>query len=98
MSAGCSKNVIDMSSLFQGCSSLKELNLSHFFTDKVTDISKMFSGCSSLKSINLSSFNTTNVNNMKHMFKECESLKKENVKVSEKGEKILGKFSSCIIF
>ena len=32
--------------MFNGCSSLKELNLSNFNTNNVTDISFMFSGCS----------------------------------------------------
>ena len=75
-----------------------KINVKFIFHKLLTNTSYMFSWCSSLISLDLSSFNTTNVNDMKHMFKECESLKKKNVKVSEKGEKILDKFSSCIIF
>jgi len=47
-----------MNSMFNGCSSLKEINLSKFNTQNVTDMSWMFYGCSSLKEINLSNFNT----------------------------------------
>ena len=92
------KLLTNTSCMFSWCSSLISLDLSSFNTTNVNNMSYMFRCCSSLKSLDLSSFNTTNVNNMKYMFKECVSLKKENVKVSEKGEKILDKFSSCIIF
>ena len=35
-----------MSSIFYGCSSLKELNLNNFNTNNVTNMNDMFSGCS----------------------------------------------------
>ena len=35
-----------MESMFSGCSSLKELNLSNFNTNNVTNMVCMFSGCS----------------------------------------------------
>ena len=35
-----------MGLMFNGCSSLKELNLSNFNTDNVTDMRYMFNGCS----------------------------------------------------
>ena len=35
-----------MSSMFNGCSSLKELNLNNFNTNNVTDMKFMFAGCS----------------------------------------------------
>ena len=38
-----------MGSMFNGCSSLKELNLSNFKTNNVTNMSGMFAFCSSLK-------------------------------------------------
>jgi len=40
------QNVINMKSMFYGCSSLKELNLSNFNTINVTDMESMFKGCS----------------------------------------------------
>ena len=37
---------MDMSYMFQGCSSLKELDISNFDTKKIEDMSYMFSDCS----------------------------------------------------
>ena len=54
-----------MSSMFSGCSSLKELNLSNFNTNNVTNMRYMFYKCSSLKELNLSKFNTNNVTALK---------------------------------
>ena len=42
-----------MNCMFNGCSSLKKLNLNNFNTNNVTDMRGMFSGCSSLKELNL---------------------------------------------
>ena len=53
------------------CSSLKELNLNNFITNKVRNMSWMFCGCSSLKELNLNNFNTSNVTNMTLMFSRC---------------------------
>ena len=71
--------VNEMSWMFCGCSSLKEINLSSFKTDNVTNMMKMFYGCSSLEEINLSSFKTDNVTNMTDMFCGCSSLKEINL-------------------
>ena len=60
-----------MFGMFEGCSSLTNIDLSNFNTQNVTDVSFMFSRCSSLKNINLSYFNTQNVTNMSNMFNEC---------------------------
>ena len=71
--------VTDMSSMFSGCSDLKELNLSSFNTSAVTDMSSMFYGCSGLKALNLSSFNTSDVTNMSHIFFGCSGLTELNL-------------------
>ena len=63
----------------EGCSSLKELNLSNFNTYNVINMNKMFERCSSLKEINLSNFNTNNVIDMSCMFSYCLSLRKINL-------------------
>ena len=67
-------NVTSMSSMFEGCESLKSLDLHSFNTANVTNMSNMFYMCESLKSVDLSSFNTANVTNMKGMFAWCSSL------------------------
>ena len=64
--------------MFNGCSSLKELNLSNFNTNNVLDMSCMFEGCSSLKELNLCNFNTNNVAMIGSMFEGCsDELKKK---------------------
>ena len=65
--------------MFQDCSSLQELDLSNFNTNKVLDMSYMFKGCSSLKELDLSNFNTNKVFHMSYMFKGCSSLKELNI-------------------
>ena len=57
--------------MFNGCSSLTNINLSNFKTHNVTNMRSMFNGCSSLTNINLSNFNTQNVTNMSYMFNGC---------------------------
>ena len=47
-----------MSYMFSKCSSLKNIDLSNFNTQKVTDMNNMFYNYSSLENINLSNFNT----------------------------------------
>ncbi len=43
----------DMSYMFNGCESLKSIDISNFNTNNVTDMSFMFNGCESLNSIDL---------------------------------------------
>ena len=50
-----------MRSLFDGCSSLKELDLSNFNTNNVTDMSYMFYECSLLKELNLNNFTYSDI-------------------------------------
>ena len=63
-----------MTGMFQNCSSLTRLDLSHFETQNVTKMNSMFYGCSKLSSINLSSFDTQNVSTMNSMFCNCSNL------------------------
>ena len=68
------ENVTSMRFMFDGCSSLISLDLSHFNTENVTDMTSMFHGCSSLTSLDLSHFNTANVADFSSMFSGCSSL------------------------
>ncbi len=72
-------SVIDMSSMFSGCSNLSSIDLSGIDTSTVTDMSSMFSGCSSLSGIDLTSINTSNVIDMNHIFSGCSSLNSINL-------------------
>ena len=69
------KDITDMSSMFDGCSSLKELNFNNnFYTDNVTNMSRMFFECSSLEKLDLKNFNTHKVVYMEGMFEGCTAL------------------------
>ena len=76
------ENVTDMSYMFDGCSSLANLDLSGFKTANVTNMERMFYYCSSLTNLDLSGFNTANVTNMERMFSNCKEIK--TVYASEK--------------
>ena len=67
-------NVTDMSSMFDGCFGLTNLDVSNFKTDNVTNMGLMFNGCSGLTSLDVSKFNTANVTNMRSMFFGCSGL------------------------
>ena len=66
--------VTNMSSMFNECTHLTSLDLSHFNTAKVTNMNCMFYECTSLTSLNLSSFKTAKVTNMVGMFGGCKAL------------------------
>ena len=67
--------VTNMYCMFDGCSSLKSIDLSNFDTSNVNNIGCIFYGCSSLTSVDLSNFNTSKATNMDSMFSGCSSLK-----------------------
>lgn len=64
----------DMTSMFENCTSLKEIDLSNFETENVYSMNDMFMNCSSLKRIDTSKFNTAKVKDMQFMFYNCSSL------------------------
>lgn len=66
--------VMNMSSMFGGCSKLKNLRIDDFDTANVTNMSGMFYGCSELTSLNVSNFNTSKVIDMSGMFDRCSKL------------------------
>ena len=90
-------SVEDFNYLFEGCSSLKSLNLNGMRTPSATSMAGMFKGCSSLTSLNLSTFDTGKVNNMAFMFDECSSLTSLDVtKFNTKSvTDMVGLFSGC---
>ena len=70
------KNVTNMSNMFNGCESLSSLpDISKWDTKNVTDMSGIFGWCESLLSLpDISKWDTKNVTNMCNMFYCCESL------------------------
>ena len=67
--------------MFFECSSLKELDLNSFNTDKVTDMSYIFEGCASLEELNIQNFSTKKVTNISNMFNGTSDELKEKIKV-----------------
>lgn len=67
--------VVDMTSMFENCTSLTSLDLSCFDTSKVQSMQNMFNSCSSLKRIyvNADKF-VVNAGNTADMFSGCEAL------------------------
>ena len=68
------ENVTNMSNMFDGCSNLAELDVTHFNTANVKDMSSMFSDCSNLAKLDVTHFNTAKVTNMSYMFTRCSEL------------------------
>ncbi len=66
--------VTSMYSMFYGCSSLTNLDVSSINTSQVTNMCQMFFGCSSLTDLDLSNFDTSKVTTMSSMFKKCTKL------------------------
>lgn len=60
--------------VWEGCTSLKSLDLSYLDTSHVGSMTHDFNGCSSLEYLDLSGADTTGVGNLKNMFDGCSSL------------------------
>ena len=73
------ENVTRMDGMFDGCTNLKNLNVSGFDTSNVTEMGEMFSGCRALTKINANNFDTSNVIDMPSMFNGCVNLTELNV-------------------
>ena len=72
-------NVTNMTTMFSGCQSLVNLDLSSFDTSNVISMRSMFEECTNLNSLNLSSFDTSNVIDMYTMFSQCSNLTNLNL-------------------
>ena len=67
--------VINMSSMFSGCTKLNQIDFSGWKVFKVTDMSSMFRNCNSLKSIiNFEKLNIGNVRDFSYTFRNCNNL------------------------
>lgn len=64
-------SVTDMSGMFAGCTSLRELDLKGFRTEAVEDMSEMFLDCKALTRLDVSGFDTASVQRLDHMFAGC---------------------------
>ena len=73
------ENVTDMTSMFQYCSALTELDLGSLNTSNVTKMTHMFYDCQNLVGLNISGFNTAKVTGMEAMFYNCNKLTSLNL-------------------
>ena len=69
-----SSNVISLSNLFKGCSSLEFINFTNFKTSSVSNMASMIEGCESIKILNISGFNMESVTNLGNMFQGLTKL------------------------
>ena len=72
-------NVTSMLSMFNGLSSVTNLDVSGFDTSNVTDMTAMFKGMGSITSLDLSNFDTSKVTDMDRMFNGMGSVKSLDV-------------------
>ena len=66
--------ITDMFRMFEYCTSLTSLDLSHLNTNNVTNMGAVFYYSDNLTSVDLSGWNTSNVTNMQSMFTDCHYL------------------------
>ena len=70
-----SSKVEEVNSMFDGCTSIEEINFNNFQTSgRIKDMSNMFHECTSLKAIDLSRLVTPIVENMDSIFANCNAL------------------------
>ena len=83
--------------MFDDCSQMQTLDLSHFNTSHVFDMSETFEDCRNLKSLDLSDWDTSHVTNMYDMFYGCSHLTNLNVSHFNTSHvtNMEGMFSAC---
>lgn len=72
-------SVEDMSHMFDGCQSLKDLYLSQWNTSNVTNMSNMFSDCHDFVASDINDWDTSSVKDMSYMFSQCYALTDINI-------------------
>jgi len=81
--------------MFQGCRSLKSLDLSSFSVSAVEDMKSMFSDCTALTQLDLSYFNPKKVTTLYRMFFNCRELTSIYCKTTWSCGKSEGMFEEC---
>ena len=84
--------------MFEGCASLKSLNLKNVNTSNVENMADMFFDCELLEELDLSSFDASNVINTSSMFAKCISLKRlylDNFNICKRNYMIYSMFFGC---
>ena len=83
--------------MFNGCASLKSIDLDWFSPANLTIMEGMFAGCSSLETLDLIHFNTSGVTSMYRLFEGCTSLKSVNLDSFDTSEvgNMISMFKGC---
>ena len=88
--------VINMSSMFSGCTKLNQIDFSGWKVSKVTDMSSMFRNCNSLKSIiNFEKLNIGNVRDFSYTFRNCNNLSGSISIVNDTPKAYVEMFKGC---
>jgi surface protein len=84
--------------MFNNCSSLPSLDLSHFTTPNLENMNAMFYNCQKVSSIKLDNFDTSKVTTMANLFYNCSSLTQIDLSSFDtpKLQSMSGMFNSCI--
>ena len=77
-----------MSSMFENCSKLVDVDLKKFNTRKVDNISSMFKRCYLLNDDNLHNFDVPDIDNVKSMFCDTQFNKDSKVVKTYTGDKL----------
>ena len=87
----------DMAGMFEGCETLRALDLSGFDTANVADMSGMFRDATGLLSLDLSAFDTASVTDMSGMFQRCTALTEIDLRnfSADSLENAASMFDSC---
>ena len=81
--------VIDISSMFNGCTNLETLILpQNENANRIEDFSHMFQGCTKLVEIDLSNIDFVNAKKLTSLFNSCSSLRTIELTTSAKAEKV----------
>lgn len=65
----------NLTSMFNGCKSLKSVDLSECTFDKISSMSSMFYQCNAITTIDLGNLDTSSVTSMVSLFYQCYNLK-----------------------
>ena len=68
------EGVVKFTNMFNGCTSLNQLDCSSWDVSKATDFNSMFNNCTSLNQLDCSSWDVSNVTVFRNMFNNCTSL------------------------
>ena len=91
------RNVTNMTSMFDGCTGLTSIDVSNWDTSNLMYMPSMFTKCTNLTSLDLRGLETANVINMQNMFFQCKNLTDINVSGWETGNVMYmnGMFREC---